>query len=34
MSPVYNSVENRLVEPFGGSAPRPSFLAEREDCTL
>lgn len=31
---VYNSVENRLVEPFGGSPPRPSFLAEREDCTL
>lgn len=31
---VYNSVENRLVEPFGGSPPRPSFLAEREDCSL
>ncbi|WP_315849864.1 phytanoyl-CoA dioxygenase family protein [Blastopirellula marina] len=31
---VYNSVENRLVEPFGGYAPRPEFLAEREDCSL
>ena len=27
---VYNSVENRLVEPFGGIRPRPVFLAERE----
>jgi ectoine hydroxylase len=27
---VYNSVENRLVAPFGGSVPRPTFLAERE----
>ena len=27
---VYNSVENRLVEPFGGLPPRPVFLAERE----
>ncbi|MFI4874257.1 MAG: phytanoyl-CoA dioxygenase family protein [Blastopirellula sp. JB062] len=26
---VYNSVENRLVEPFGGSSARPDFLAER-----
>lgn len=27
---VYNSVENGLVEPFGGMRPRPDFLAERE----
>jgi ectoine hydroxylase len=27
---VYNSTENRLVAPFGGRPPRPSFLAERE----
>ncbi len=27
---VYNSVENRLVDPFGGLPPRPVFLAERE----
>ncbi|MCB9732582.1 MAG: ectoine synthase [Deltaproteobacteria bacterium] len=27
---VYNSVENRLVDPFGGLAPRPPFLAERD----
>lgn len=26
---VYNSVENRLVAPFCGRAPRPEFLAER-----
>ncbi len=26
---VFNSVENRLVEPFGGLPPRPDFLAER-----
>lgn len=26
---VYNSTENRLVEPFGGRPPRPQFLAER-----
>jgi ectoine hydroxylase len=26
---VYNSVENRLVRPFGGLEPRPDFLAER-----
>lgn len=26
---VYNSVENGLVEPFGGLPPRPDFLAER-----
>lgn len=28
---VYNSVENRLVAPFGGTPPRPEFLAERDD---
>jgi len=27
---VYNSVENGLVDPFGGLPPRPDFLAERE----
>lgn len=26
---VFNSVENRLVAPFGGTPPRPEFLAER-----
>jgi ectoine hydroxylase len=27
---VFNSVENALVEPFGGKPPRPEFLGERE----
>jgi ectoine hydroxylase len=27
---VYNSVENRLVEPFSGQKPRPEYLGERE----
>ncbi|SDM69248.1 ectoine hydroxylase [Sediminibacillus halophilus] len=27
---VYNSVENRLVEPFSGAAPRPEFIAARK----
>ncbi|WP_302104830.1 ectoine hydroxylase [Polycladomyces zharkentensis] len=27
---VYNSVENRLVEPFSGQSPRPEFIASRE----
>ena len=27
---VYNSVENALVEPFGGIRPRPGFIAHRE----
>lgn len=27
---VYNSVDNQLVAPFGGTPPRPLFLAERE----
>jgi ectoine hydroxylase len=34
---VYNSVENKLVLPFGGLEPRPDFLAERspvESLTL
>jgi ectoine hydroxylase len=26
---VYNSVENTLVEPYGGTAPRPEFIAAR-----
>jgi ectoine hydroxylase len=26
---VYNAVSNRLVEPFGGRAPRPPFVATR-----
>jgi len=26
---VYNSVENRLVEPFSGRKPRPGYIAER-----
>lgn len=26
---VYNSVENRLVEPFSGGKPRPEFIATR-----
>jgi ectoine hydroxylase len=27
---VYNSVENELVEPFGGLAPRPDYIASRD----
>lgn len=27
---VFNSVENFVVEPFGGTRPRPDFLCERE----
>ena len=27
---VYNSVENRLVEPFGGTPARPAFLGDRD----
>lgn len=26
---VFNSVENRLTEPFAGTPPRPDFLAKR-----
>ncbi|WP_100011281.1 ectoine hydroxylase [Lentibacillus sediminis] len=29
---VYNSVENRLVEPFSGGKPRPEYIAVREDA--
>ncbi len=28
---VYNSIENKLVEPFSDKAPRPEFLANREN---
>jgi ectoine hydroxylase len=27
---VYNACSNALVEPFGGQAPRPEFIATRE----
>jgi len=27
---VYNSTENRLVEPFGAATPRPTFIASRD----
>jgi ectoine hydroxylase len=27
---VYNSVENALMQPFGGTKPRPNFIASRE----
>ncbi|MCM3570846.1 ectoine hydroxylase [Neobacillus mesonae] len=27
---VYNSVENRLVDPFSGQKPRPSYIASRQ----
>lgn len=30
---VYNSLQNKPVAPFCGLAPRPNFLAEREDFT-
>jgi ectoine hydroxylase len=30
---VYNSIENTPVAPFCGLAPRPHFIAEREDFT-
>lgn len=29
---VYNSVENRLVAPFGGTRPRPEHIAARQRC--
>jgi ectoine hydroxylase len=29
---VYNSVENRLQDPFSGQAPRPEHIAHREDA--
>jgi ectoine hydroxylase len=31
---VYNSVENALVEPFGGVRPRPGFIAHRDFAPL
>lgn len=31
---VYNSVENALQEPYGGTAPRPEFLAARNSCDV
>jgi len=31
---VFNSVENRLVAPFGGTRPRPDFIAAREVVPL
>jgi len=31
---VFNSVENRLVNPFGGKPPRPEFLGERDVVPL
>jgi ectoine hydroxylase len=30
---VFNSVENTPVDPFCGLAPRPNFIAERQDFT-
>lgn len=30
---VYNSLENKPVDPFCGQAPRPNHIAEREDFT-
>ncbi|MCD8518075.1 MAG: ectoine hydroxylase [Burkholderiaceae bacterium] len=30
---VYNSLQNKPVAPFCGLAPRPNFIAEREDFT-
>jgi ectoine hydroxylase len=31
---VFNSVSNRLLEPYGGTRPRPSFLAERQPIAV
>jgi ectoine hydroxylase len=31
---VHNSVDNRLIRPFGGTAARPEFLAERDGSEL
>ena len=30
---VYNSLQNKPVDPFCGLAPRPNFIAQREDFT-
>ena len=29
---VYNSVDNQLIEPFSGQAPRPAHIAHRDAC--
>ena len=31
---VYNALSNRLQLPYGGTAPRPEFVAARDDCTV
>jgi len=31
---VYNSITNRVVEPFGGMKPRPEFIAARENIEV
>lgn len=31
---VYNSVSNRLVEPFAGTKPRPNYIACRDYCPI
>ena len=31
---VFNSVENTLVEPYAGTAPRPGFIASRDFTPL
>lgn len=31
---VYNSVENRLAEPFSGGKPRPEYIASREAVAM
>jgi ectoine hydroxylase len=28
---VYNSIKNKLEKPFGGTEPRPEFLANRDN---
>ena len=30
---VFNSVDNALGDPFAASAPRPEYIAHREDTT-
>lgn len=30
---VYNSIKNRLTDPFGGKKPRPEFIANRRKAT-
>ena len=31
---VYNSLTNRLVDPYGGTTPRPEFIAARENVEV